>query len=569
MRAIRWFIFAAISGLLFLGLYLACSNTHDITTSPEEPVGPTAPTAKRSADGGIRDIWGLYTVAVYPAQNRVEVVPNRAAWMSINVVPFLHGPGGEMAGLGIEIIDFEDLGITGDCTIGVTLKHPFPTLSEFCGFDVMGLFISDGSGFGVEEAGLRFPVLGNDPVLLNADGYTRWLNPTEFPDDAPWGFYDPLSDENSGFIANATLSAYKYFTEGLDPEDNVEEFFEDPVNCAQRGLFSNGAQCTRNYYIRFPLQGSEPQIFFNYAVLASWAEPIPSPPNHIPEDFPVDANAVFPIYAAVTDYSTLYYVDDDNRGGEIIFDIEIFDWSNFWTPDSLKDKISRVVIESTGDVIYGNHWESDASDLYFKSGSSLISTHLIINIRGRPSDAGFKDLLVILELDPDTGYDQGYGAAVPNAPLALYLRPRIEIVDCPASILTGMSRIKFSSNSDIENVEVFGSGFVDGPYWEFRLENPDTGQEVEGLNITFIDEYTIQTDFNFDDIIPGLFNVICINGCGTEAKIPSLMPFWDGMVRVVAETPMDVAATTGRSGPWAETVDELYLYWPIASHADN
>jgi hypothetical protein len=318
MRTIRWFVFAAISIILFLGIYLACSDSPVLTTAPGEGEGAISLSTERSAHGGVRGLWGFYNVALYPAERRAEIIPLRTAMLNINAIIFMHGADGGLSGLEIEIIDYEDLGITGDCTVGVTLKHPYPELLEFCGFDVMGLFMGNGSDQGVEDSSLIFPVVGEDPVLMNADGYSRWMNPTEFSDDAPWGYFDPLSDENSGFIASATINAYKYFTEGIEPDEVVADFFEDPVNCAQRGLFSSGAECTRNYEIRFPLVGGEPVILFNYAVLASWAEPMPSPPQHIPEDFPVAANANYPIHANLIDYSTLYYRSDMNRGGDII-----------------------------------------------------------------------------------------------------------------------------------------------------------------------------------------------------------------------------------------------------------
>lgn len=472
-----------------------------------------------------------------------------------------------MAALEIEILEYENLGVTGDCKIGVKITHPFPDLPEFSGFDVMGLFMSRGSGHVTNDPSLVFPVLGADPVLMNADGLTRWLNPTEFPDDAPWGFVDPLSDENSGFIANATMSAYKYFAEGLGAEQELADFFTDPVNCAQRGLFSSGASCTRNYEIRFPLKGGNPEILFNYAILAGWDEPIPTPPQHIPEDFPVSANAQFPIFASINDYSTLYYVDETSFGGDLLLDIELFDWSNLWTPGALRSKITRVYVESTENIIENNHWEAPLDELMFTEGESMISVHMLLMIPGSPSATGMKEFTVAVEVG--SGYDQGYGATVPDAPLALYLRPQIPVVECPSCAITGMSASKFATNTIGDDINFYGSGFVPGPDLSIKLYNDLTGQEIAGLNTHIIDGSTLRTDFDFVGVIPAVFDIIAVNGCGAEAVIPSNLLMWDGRVRVVDETPHGVTATTERTGPWAETVDSLKLSWSSTLFAES
>ncbi len=566
MNTLRWFVLTAIIIFIFLGLYLACSSTPDVITGQElaeNAVVQPVDASERNNPG----LWGYYSVAVYPEERRVEITPNRTAWMSLNVIPFMHGPGGEMAALQIEILEYEDLGVTGDCKVGVKITHPFPGLPEFSGFDVMGLFMGRGSGHVIDDPSLVFPVLGVDPVLMNADGMTRWFNPTEFPGDAPWGFYDPLSDENSGFIANSTMSAYKYFAEGLGAEQELPEFFADPVNCAQRGLFSSGASCTRNYEIRFPLVGGNPEILFNYAIMAEWEEPVPSPPNHIPEDFPESANAQFPIFASITDYSTLYYVDESNFGGDLLFDIELYDWSNLWSVGAIRDEITRVYVESTDNILENNHWEASLDDLLFTHGDSMISAHLILTISGSPSATGTKEFTVAVEVG--SGYDQGYGATVPNAPLALYLRPRVPIVECPRCVITGMSKSKFATNTLGDDVDLFGSGFISGPDLSIKLLNEMTGQEIQGMGTHIVDGYTLRTDFDFDGIIPASFNVVAVNGCGAKAIIPAGLPLWDGLVRVVDETPHGVTATTSRTGPWAEIVDSLKLSWSATLYAEH
>ncbi len=564
MKPVKWLAFLTVCVFVFLGVYLACSSTPDIITSSYEEDSAQV-TSQREAQGGKERLWGFYNVALYPAENRLEIIPNRTAWLTLNVSPFLHGPDGEMIHIDIEILDYEDLGYTGDCKIGVTLSHPFQELSEFCGFDVMGLFMTDGSGVGVENPNLRFPVPGVDPVLLNSDGYTRWMNPTEFTGKAPFGFFDPLSDENSGFIANSTLNAYKYFADGIGPEETVKEFYTDAGNCAQRGLFSYGGQSTRNYDLRFPIAGGEPQILFNYAIIASWNEPVPSPPIHIPDDYPMNANASFPFHAVISDYSTLYYLDESSHGGDVIFDIEIFDWSEFWGPGSLKEKITRVVVENSDGILSGGHWEINADALTFFDGDTMNSNRILLTIPGDPSYSGNTDFLVAIEID--SGYYQGYDEIAPDATMAIYLKPTIEIAACPGAMIGTMSKYSMSVGEMSSTLDLFGSGFVDGPDLSVKLINPLTEVEIEGYDASFIDTGHIRVSFNLGNAQPGVFSIVCSNGCGTESSPPDNLPWWDGRMKVVSAIPKGVIPQTGRIGPYAEVVDHLTLSWPAAYYA--
>jgi hypothetical protein len=256
-----------------------------------------------------------------------------------------------------------------------------------------------------------------------------------------------------------------------------------------------------------------------------------------------------------------------NRGGDIIFDVEIFDWTNLWDPESLQDKITRIVLESNGGLIEGDHWEVDNPDLLFLGGDSLISSRLLVEYKCKPSKTGIEDLFLAIEVDSESGYDQGYGTASPDGPLAIYLRPRVPVSECPTSIITGLSKIKFSIDGDSYGVMVFGSGFVDGPDMEIKLVDPVNNQEVTGTNTSFVNEETFSTDFNLNGIIPGAFNIECTNGCGEKCVVPNNLPFWDGFVRIVARHPTGLMATTGRTGPWAETVDSLHLNWSPALFA--
>ena len=63
--------------------------------------------------------------------------------------------------------------------LDIRIVHPFPTMLEYSGFDVKGIFITKGTLTGFSDAGLTLANTG-ETRLLNPDGYTRWWNAREF-----------------------------------------------------------------------------------------------------------------------------------------------------------------------------------------------------------------------------------------------------------------------------------------------------------------------------------------------------------------------------------------------------
>jgi hypothetical protein len=308
---------------------------------------------------------------------------------------------------------------------------------------------------------------------------------------------------------------------------------------------------------------------FNYAIIASWNEPLPSPPQSIPDDFPMNANSATPIHVALTDYSTLYYLDGSSFGGDLILEAEIFDWTQFFAPGTLRNKLSRVVVESRDGLIQGNHWEATPQELVFQPGDTLNSLRMLITVPGTPIASGMTDLLVAIEIDSDSGYYQGYGETAPDADMAIYLRPFIEIDDCPAAMIGNMSTFQASEGDDMKSLDLYGSGFVAGSQLSIRLMDSVTDEVIHCLETEFVDSTHIKTTFNFNGIEPGVFNIVCTNGCGTESTPPDNLTWWDGKFKIVGTTPYGVTPSTGRIGPYGETVDSLSLNWPNVLYAQS
>lgn len=160
MRA--YFAFSIIG--VFLILTIGCSGGADITTGGE-------PEAEKAISGGSHTCLGLWQMIADPEAQTLDVIELREATMHLNALPFLEPP----ALLNLTLEDLQFIGST-EIIADIGLRHPFIGLTEFTGFDVCGVFISNGnSTFG--DTGLTYADGDNDTHLLNPDGLTRWWNP--------------------------------------------------------------------------------------------------------------------------------------------------------------------------------------------------------------------------------------------------------------------------------------------------------------------------------------------------------------------------------------------------------
>jgi len=210
--------------------------------------------------------------------------------------------------------------------VDIVLSHPLPGYPEYTGFDVRGIFITDGSLDGLSiDNGLVFPK-AEESRLLNADGYTRWWNPREFHGPGILGYSDGLIGTPDGSIGyDSTVNGYKYFADGLGADEDIMS----PLVLQGRGRFSSSSTNRRNFSLRFGPYADNFMIF-NYAVDASWERPEHVPPLSF-DDFPVSANAFEPFNIGITELvNTLYYdpsiVNCPESGGTIRLRIEVASW---------------------------------------------------------------------------------------------------------------------------------------------------------------------------------------------------------------------------------------------------
>ena len=386
MNSVRWSPILIITMVAVL-MSLGCSGGNkNSPISPELKVSPAI--EKHAESNTARFLLGLYQCRVNPELETIEAVPLREAMLHLNALRFLEPPPPVYMFLN----NFQFDGQTIE--VDIELRHPFPGLNQFTGFDVCGIVISSGSIAGFSDPDIVIAGEG-DTRLVNADGLTRWWNPREFPynQSTPiFGYIDGgkgTPDEIAQYTA--TLNGYKYFADGLGPYSEITDI--DP---AKRGAFSAGAANIRHYVIEL-----DAGLVFNYAIDACWELPIIQPPV-IPDSFPPEANREEP-YLIVPEVvvNTLWYsVSSGEGGGEVVLDVHCYDWFD-------ADK-NTVRVESPG------VFDPTISDIPI-GGTELYSTYQIdlINPQINSLDP------VILWVSAESGDD--YQGLLPGKRTAAYI----------------------------------------------------------------------------------------------------------------------------------------------------
>ena len=305
----------AISFSIAIALLMSgCSTGGPSPSAPPTVADLTTQTSP--VTGNNTHLWGYWVVSVDVENMTVEAIPDRHGTFTANVVNFLNDNPLNLSFAVNQIVPGPGY---LDVDIDVTIRHPFPGMPQFNGYDVRGVFMGDGSAALETNADLIYPVEGTDQFMLpnpvsgdgGPDGYTRWFNASEFEDfTLPLVSYTPGTYATPGYEGSATLCPYKYYANDLGSKDDLWTFLND--NPGGNGLFESGAIDTRNFYLRFPDTAG---VTFGYAVLANWSAPDIHPSN-APETIGCDV-----LYTG-----DVYWVDDSINGGNIILDISLWDW---------------------------------------------------------------------------------------------------------------------------------------------------------------------------------------------------------------------------------------------------
>lgn len=291
---------------------LSCSSDPVVTSSDLAEF--SSPAHSVGAQNNSHCLWGYWECIADPEAGTLDVSPLRTTAMHLNVVPILEPPAG--AKLKISNVKFDG----NICDVDVTLVHPFPGLTQYIGFDVAGIFISKGTLAGFSDPDLIMAGEG-ETRLLNADGYTRWWNPSEFGIDGQpiFRYKDGLmGTKHSKANFECTLNGYKLFGNDIGIKDDILGL--DPKN---RIAFLPGSSNTRHYKIDF--SGG---VIFNYAVDANWEPPAGNPP-FTPEQYAPEANRPEAWAISITELqNTLYNDGKGNLGGDLKLKLEVRDHFN-------------------------------------------------------------------------------------------------------------------------------------------------------------------------------------------------------------------------------------------------
>ena len=354
-------ILGALLCVVFMTCLASCSSDSG-DMNPAVPAGKTG-----VAQENARQLWGLWEFTANPDAATLDAVPMRNGSMHLNALLFLEPPA--LVYLTLESVQFNGNIIEAD----IGLQHPFLGLTKFTGFDVCGSLITGGSITGFTDTELIMAGDG-DTRLLNADGYTRWWNPAEFPVntgtmfsyiDGLLGAPDSIADYNS------TLNGYKYFADGLGPDDTL-----DTVVLANRGLFTAGQKNVRHYSIEMGAGG----LVFNYAVDANWAFPTGEHPYEAPGDFGPGANRVEAWRVNITEIENTLGYDGDFGGGHLLMEVDVYDWFdadfNTVSAESLSeiDQVTTGTPVSTGDGYATYELDLSGDDLTQDGNIDLLIT---------------------------------------------------------------------------------------------------------------------------------------------------------------------------------------------------
>ncbi len=355
-------------------------------------------------------LWGMWQFQVKPEAGTIDIVPLRYSDIHLNAMKFLEPP--PYVNLNVEQVKF--LGGTVECVVNV--RHPFLGLNQFTGFDVCGILISNGTQAGFSDTGIVMAGEG-DTRLLNADGYTRWWNPVEFPvnNGTMFSYQDGiLGQPDSVADYNCTVNGYKYFCDALGVNDSM-----DSLGIETRGVFSAGQMNSRKYVI--DISGG---LIFNYAVDASWKFPSGTAPWEVPGDFGPGANRPEAYRVNVTETENSL---NPSSGGQLGLEIRVYDWTGA--------ESNEVTIESPGAI-------SPASAT---SASSVGDGYAIFDVLADdcyPNTTGELDVLISVANEK-----ADYQGFIPGAPITSYFIYKTHVgEDVPAVYNLVISTERDSNN---------------------------------------------------------------------------------------------------------------------------
>jgi len=502
----------SIAVVLALLTILGCSGRDNPTT----PTTEEQLFAQHVNNNSNHQLWGYWDISMDQQTGEVEILPLRGAMFNANIVKFIQPPLSPTHMLSISIDPSSDFA-NGYAAVDVTLRHPFPGVNVYRGFDVRGIFITDpvtSAGWDT-TASLStghppiVPPIDFEPLLLNADGYTRWWNPSEFTTYGTVLGYTTGGLSSPGFTGSATINPFKYFCDDLDTE---EPFVPEPD---KRGSFGvEPGINTRRYEIRF--DNSKP-LRFNYAVDASWAEPDPDmAPDYPVEAYTLSANAQEVYKIDITDAGSDVWYAPGGNGGAFRLNIEIFDWQAE-SSSTVIDEISSIWLQST--VFEGGCFDLLTGDYdLYPSGtdnSAIFNVEINPEFDISPLDPqGYHDLIVGVESsNPGTYEPQIDGNTgmfdYPAGPLTAWYVSEVYVSGDTHPVVHSIDPDSGELDSELTGVSVKGDYFQDSAVVIFIDE--DSGLPADTIDTTYISAQELQLDLDLTGWEIGFYDVTVQN----------------------------------------------------------
>ena len=393
--------------LAIFALIVGCSGGGGEAPTSPDMTGPDSPEMSRTNSNYI---WGLGEVVLNIEEGTAEVIPARSAEFTLNLTRFYNPPA--------DVSNFQVTLNPADCDIAnriidlnLILSHPFPG-TGYWGFDTRMTIFGGATTVGKHDTTVAYPS-AEELRILNADGYMRWWNKNEFgPLDKIFGYCEGWIATPGFSTSFGTVNGFKYFYDGCPPT----EWPIDP-SFSNRGVFTAGP-VSRKTAIQFP-DVSQPYRF-KYSIGASWELSDPFPPT-TPSDFPLNANTAEAYNIIVTQdevASTAFYDPDDHTfGGDLMLDIEVFDWQGDGDPEG---EIAGVWVESqtlfpTPVNLVGNaDWTATMT-----SDQAMMYSGILENVT--PTSIVGQELFITVEnTDPNTYAPPLPDFLYPDSPLAAF-----------------------------------------------------------------------------------------------------------------------------------------------------
>ena len=473
----RWII---ILLPLFLIIMVGCNegSPNPVTPSPGMEQPSISMQSKPSTNTSLMGYYDIY----YDIGTRTfEAVENRNVSFTLNIVPFLNKMYIPQNGItfGQIVIHDDDPSFLG-IDVEFVVHHPFPGYDQYDAYDLRGVVIGNGAKT-LTYDGMRVSEHGVDLWMKNPDGYTRWMNPTEFTTDLIFG-YCPGGFQN--LAGDANLNPYKYYAKHLAEDQNIWYFLTGDNHWD--GIFESG--CGRMMELEFPMPPDGLGLMFGYAVVVCWEEQGPDGPY-----YPVHVAEA--VAASITQTDDVWYNHIDGSGGDLILDIDLFAWE--YQPSTIK-------IEST---VLDGIYEYDAAVLG-EPVSDYVSTYHVEETAKLLSSNEGHEVWIIAEYD---AFDFSNGLPdIPHAdgPLTAFFREDVFVDTAPGNHkptcdLTSDPEVDYGGEIPV-TITFYANGFDDDGD-DITYEWSENGTDWTPGTDEYVVEYTVAGFYSIYVVVTDIY----------------------------------------------------------------